>query len=329
VIKKSAVPPIELLDFIREGEKFLIVGHKEPDGDCLGSQFALASALRRMGKEAVLCSAGPFKRIEVKRYEPFFTAAPDTKGISRAIVIDCSSIDRTGGIESYLEGFSIAIIDHHDNRKTGNGESASFPVCYIDSDAPSTTFMVMKVMEALGLKMNLEEAESLFFGLCTDTGFFRHVDNEGAETFEAAAALIRAGANPKDAFSAIYGGKSLDSRKLIGHILLRAEPLFDGKLVFSSEEYEETCRYGYESRDSDILFQLFQSVDGVEAIVIIRQETPENCTIAFRSRSWVDVGSIAESFGGGGHMNASGCIIPGSIAELKPRVVKAFEKVFS
>jgi phosphoesterase RecJ-like protein len=69
-------------------------------------------------------------------------------------------------------------------------------------------------------------------------------------------------------------------------------------------------------------------VDGVEAIVVIRQETPENCTIAFRSRSRVDVGSIAESFGGGGHKNASGCIIAGSIAELKARVLKAFEAVF-
>jgi phosphoesterase RecJ-like protein len=282
-----------------------------------------------MGKETVLCSAGPFKRTEVKRYEPFFTAAPDTKGIGRAIVIDCSSIDRTGDVEPYLEGLKIAVIDHHDNRKTGDGVSACIPACYIDADAPSTTFMVMKVIEDLGLSISLEEAELLFFGLCTDTGFFRHVDNEGAETFEAAAALIRAGANPKTAFSAIYGGKSLDSRKLIGHILLRAEPLFDGKLVFSSEKYEETCRYGYESRDSDILFQLFQSVDGVEAIVIIRQETPENCTIAFRSRSWVDVGTIAESFGGGGHKNASGCIIPGSIAELKPALIKAFEAVFN
>jgi len=328
VIRKSAVPPRELLDFIREGEKFLIVGHKEPDGDCLGSQLALASVLRRIGKGTILCSAGPFKRSEVKRYEPLFVSSPDTKGIERAIVIDCSSIDRTGDIEPYLNGLSIAVIDHHDNRKTGEGEPAYLAACYIDADAPSTTFMVMKVLKAMGLKIRRDEAEFLFFGLCTDTGFFRHVDGEGAETFEAAAALIRSGANPKDAFSAIYGGKSLDSRRLIGHILLRAEPLFGGKLVVSSEEYEETCRYSYESRDSDILFQLFQTVDGVEAIVIVRQETPENCTISFRSRSWVDVGKIAESFGGGGHKNAAGCIIPGSIADLKPLVIKAFAGVF-
>jgi len=328
VILESATPPAELLDFIKDGDKFLITGHKEPDGDCLGSQLALASALGRMGKETILCSAGPFERTEIKHFAPLFTSDPDTGGIERAIVIDCSSIDRTGDIEPYLNGLDIAVIDHHDSRKTET-PGVSTPACYIDADAPSTTFMVMKLIKALGLPLTTEEAELLFFGLCTDTGFFRHVDSDGAETFEAAAALIRCGANPKTAFSAMYGGKSLDSRRLMGHILIRAESLFDGKLIVSSETYEETCRFGHESRDSDTLYQLFQSVSGVEVIVIIRQESPENCTIAFRSRTWVDVGNIAKSFGGGGHKNAAGCIIQGSIQELKHRVIKAFEGVLT
>jgi phosphoesterase RecJ-like protein len=126
----------------------------------------------------------------------------------------------------------------------------------------------------------------------------------------------------------MYGGKSLDSRKLMGHILSRAESLFDGKLILSSENYEETCCFGLEGRDSDSLYQLLQSVAGVEAIVIIRQETPENCTVGFRSRDWVDVGSIAKSFGGGGHKNAAGLSITGTIAELRPKIIKAFENVF-
>jgi len=154
------------------------------------------------------------------------------------------------------------------------------------------------------------------------------VGGEGAETFEAAAALIRSGANPKAAFAAMYGGKSLDSRKLMGQILLRAESLFDGKLILSTERYEETCLLGLEGRDSDSLYQLFQSVAGVEAIVIIRQETPVNCTVGLRSRDWVDVRSIAESFGGGGHKNAAGISIAGTIAELRPKIIKAFENIF-
>jgi len=328
VPQESAVPA-ELLDFIKEGDKFIVAGHREPDGDCVGSQLALASVLRRLGKEAIPFSAGPFKRPEIKPYEGLFTLAINEgiKAGARVIIVDCSTADRIGDMEPFWEGLPMAIIDHHDNAacpKWLGGEG----LAYVDLNALSATFMVLNVIKALGLELLPQEAELLFFGLCTDTGFFRHVDGKGAESFEAAADLIRAGANPKAAFAAMHGGKSLASRKLIGLILLRAEPLFGGKLIISSEEYEETCRFGLEGRDSDTLYQLLQSVDGVQAMVIIRQETPENCTVGFRSRDSVDVGSIAKSFGGGGHKNAAGLSIAGTIAELKPKIVKAFESVF-
>ena len=325
-IRESEVPD-ELLQFIKEGRKFIIVGHKEPDGDCVGSQLALASALRRMGKEAIPCSAGPFKRTEIKSYEHLFTLPPCDEGLKAGacvIIVDCSTTDRIGELDSFLEGLPTAIIDHH-----GNGQNRpEGGLVYVDARALSTTFLVYNVITALGLELLPQEAELLFFGLCTDTGFFRHVDNGGAEIFDAAAALIRAGANPKAAFAAMYGGKSLGSRRLIGSILLRAESLFDGKLILSSEEYEETCLFGLEGRDSDSLYQLLQSVDGVQAIVIIRQESPEHCTVGFRSRDSVNVGRIAQSFGGGGHKNAAGLYIAGTIAELKPKIIKAFENIF-
>jgi phosphoesterase RecJ-like protein len=317
--------PGTLLDFIRDGRKFLIVGHKEPDGDCLGSQLALASILRRMDKEALLCSAGPFKRTEIKDLQPLFTSTPVIEGAEYVIVVDCSTLDRTGDMESCLKGLPMAVIDHHGAGETRTN-SAIGP-CYIDVKAPSTTFMVVKLIEALGLELNKEEAEFLFFGLCTDTGFFRHVDGNGAGTFEVAASLIRCGANPKVAYLAIYGGKSLDSRRLMGHVLIKTESFFDGKLVMGFEEYEETCRFGLEGRDSDSLYQLLQSVAGVEAIVIIRQETHENCTVGLRSRFCVDVGRIAANFGGGGHMNAAGFSAIGSIAELKQKLILAFKDV--
>ena len=316
------------MDFVRGGQKFLIAGHKEPDGDCIGSQLVLASVLRRMGKEAVLCSAGPFKRPEIKSYESLFKPEPDEedKAGARAIVVDCSSLDRTGTLQQHLEGLPLAIIDHHGNQRHGLPESGS--VFLIEANAPSTTFLVKKLIDALGMELTGEEAELLFFGLCTDTGFFRHVDNKGAETFEVAASLIRSGASPKTAHSDMYGGKSLDSRKLMGYMLINAESLFDGKLIISFEEYEHTCRFGLEGRDSDALYQLFQSVAGVEAIVLLRQETHETCTVGFRSRSWLNVGSIAESFGGGGHKNAAGLSYAGTIAELKPQIIHAFERIF-
>jgi phosphoesterase RecJ-like protein len=234
-------------------------------------------------------------------------------------------MDRSGDLEPDLAGLPTAIIDHHASAQDASGSSG--PV-FRDIDAPSVTFMIRELIIALGLELTSEEAEFLFFGLCTDTGFFRHVDAGGAETFTAAAALIRAGANPKKTFHAIHGGKSLASRVLLGRVLARAEAYYEGRLIISTETYEDTSCFGLDGRDSDSLYQLLQSIEGVEAIVIIRQETPEKCTIGFRSRDRVNVAEIAATFDGGGHRNASGANMPGHIDELYPKVLEAFRHCF-
>jgi phosphoesterase RecJ-like protein len=322
-MKAIPVPPA-LLDFIQGGLKFLLAGHKEPDGDCVGSQLALGSVLRRMGKEVILCSAGPFKRTEIMPYAGQFIAKPGRKDRDggRVIILDCDSRARTGDMEPFLEGLPIAIIDHH---ATGD---RSVPLLYLNPEAPSTTVLVFELIEALGFCVTPEEAELLFFGLATDTGFFRHVDDRGAETFSYAARLVAAGANPKKAFQAIHGGKNLDSRILMGKILSRVRPYYGGKLLLATETLEDTIRYGLEGRDSDSLYQLLQSVAGMEVTVIIRQESPENCTIGFRSRDIVDVAAIAAQFGGGGHKNAAGLSLAGTIEGIEPKILEAFNDIF-
>ena len=322
--------PRELLDFINNGKNFLIAGHESPDGDCIGSQLVLASALKRLGKEVSVYSAGPFNRTEIESYRHLFIETlPEPSARQNPapslIIVDCSSLDRVGGQWERLKGLPAAVIDHHSSRE----DSAEAEICCIDENAPSATFLVMKLLLELGLEINREEAGLLFFGLCTDTGFFRHVEENGAGVFEAAAALIRLGASPKSAFLAMNGGKSLNSRILIGNALTSSESHFGGKLILVFQKYEDISRLGLENKDSDSLYQLLQSVAGVEAIVLIRQETPAaECNVGLRSRSLVDVGKVAKTFGGGGHKNASGFTLAGSIAETRQKIIEAFESVF-
>jgi phosphoesterase RecJ-like protein len=282
-----------------------------------------------LGKEAVPCSAGPFKRTEVLPYAGRFLSAPGGKERegARVIIVDCGAFDRTGDLEPLLRGLPLGIVDHHavGTLPPGNGINPVF----LDPLAPSTTFMVLELIEALGLSPSQEEANLLLFGLCTDTGFFRHLDEGSAETFARTARLIRAGGNPKQVFNAINGGKSFNSRILLGIQLSRAEEYFGGKLIYTCERYEETQRFGLEGRDSDSLYQLLLAVAGVEAVVIIRQESPERCTVGLRSRDKVNVALIAANFGGGGHRNAAGFVREGAvIEELKPELIAAFEKTF-
>jgi len=320
--------PRDLLDFIKNGNKFIIAGHREPDGDCIGSQLALDSVLRRAGKKTILLSAGSFDRTEIKKYKKFFKSKIDEKlkKGARLIITDCTKLERTGDLAPLLEGLPSALIDHHKSENTSHNKGVlkkHYPA-YIDTKASSTTLLILYLIKALGMEMTKEEAEYILFGLCTDTGFFRHLSSENSEAFEAAAMLVKAGANPKKVHAAMYGGKSLGSRLLLAHVLQNIEPHFNGALIIATEEYEETQTHGKEGRDSDMLYQLLQSISGVKAIAVIRQEKPDNCTIGLRSLDKIDVDIIARKLGGGGHKNAAGGSIPGTISEVKKKVLKNF-----
>jgi phosphoesterase RecJ-like protein len=232
-------------------------------------------------------------------------------------------------------GLAVAIIDHHAAGDAGSkGEvdtqAAHVPILrHIDPSAPAVAFMVQGILEQASYSLNGEEAELLFFGLCTDTGFFRHLDAGSSVVFEAAARLIAAGASPKRAYDAMNGGKPFASRKLMGELLSRAETSYDGRLIITWMDLKDQERYGLVGRDSDMLYQLLMTVEGMEVAVVVRQESQLNCTVGFRSRQRVDVASIAASFGGGGHRLAAGLFMEGQVDDIMKRVQAAFAPVFA
>lgn len=317
--------PRQLIEFIEHHDCFYVLGHREPDGDCIGSQLALASFLKSLGKRVHVLSSGPFTRSEILQYEhKFRTQAPPERDYERAaaLVLDCSSMSRIGSVSETMPEVPIAFIDHHaSNDKPGSAD-------YLDETAAAVTAMVFLLMEAMGHVPTKEEAELLLFGLCTDTGFFRHLDEKGGDTLEIASRLVQAGASPKRTFSDINGGKSLFSRKLLGEILMRIEPHYDGRLLVSYVTLDDQQRYGMASRDSDLLYQLVMSIAGCEACFVIKQEAENQCTVGFRSRERINVAEIAARFGGGGHRLASGLSMQGTVDSVMDILIQAFAPVF-
>ncbi|MFO7849354.1 MAG: DHHA1 domain-containing protein, partial [Spirochaetia bacterium] len=194
---------------------------------------------------------------------------------------------------------------------------------YIDSQAPSVTYMIHKIITAMGDVPIEEEAETLLFGLCTDTGFFRHLESKSAPVFESAAELVKAGASPKRVHSAIYGGKPLASRTLLGILLARTEAYYNGRVLVTYETLSEKEKYGEKSRDSDTLYRHLQEVEGCEAVLLVREESPGECSVGLRSNKHIDVGKIAYAFGGGGHSKAAGFMSNSSIEQTIEGVLKS------
>lgn len=314
-------------NFIDKHNFFFIVGHKEPDGDCVASCLGIAAILDSMNKPYQLLSAGPFKRNEVIKWQDKFSDTmvfqdEEERKHTGLIIADCSELFRLGEIEGDLKHFDTFIIDHH---KTGNiMENAEG--C-INPEAPACAFLVQLFYEKMIGDIPSEIARILFFGLCTDTGFFRFLIQNSAPVFMAASRLVSYGADPRTTYNEINSGKPYSTRKLLGVLLNKAEKYLDGRLVITYESLEDTKKFGLEGRDSDSLYQLLLSSKGVEVAVFLRQDTPTTCTGGFRSVDKVDVSSVAAKFGGGGHKNASGMSCVGRVETLLPQVVKEFARI--
>ncbi|MGN0728790.1 DHH family phosphoesterase [Treponema sp.] len=312
--------------FLDSHDTFIIAGHKEPDGDCVSSCIGLSFILDALKKPYIMLNAGPFKRNEIKKFAPKFKnslpfMAQDDRNRCALIITDCSELSRIGDIDGDLTGLSTFIIDHH---KTADVKT---PDCIIDSSAPAASCIVQQLFEAIVGKPTREQAGILFFGMATDTGFFKYLTENSAEVFRGTARLVESGANPRKIYQEITGGKQWNTRKLLGIMLEHAERHFNGKLVTTFETMEDTKKFGQEGRDSDAFYTLMLEVENVEAVLFIRQETEFSCTLGLRSRDKCDVSAIAAKFGGGGHKNASGASTEGKIETLLPQILKEFAKV--
>ena len=313
--------------FIDNHEYFYIAGHKEPDGDCVSSCIGVSKILEKFKKDFVLLNAGPFKRIEIKKFANLFTdkmefQTDDERKKTGLIICDCSETARLGEIDGDLEGFDTFVIDHH---KTANISDASR--CIIDSTSPSASILVQLIYENLIGPLPLELAEIIFFGSMTDTGFFRFLSPEDSDALIALARLVKTGVDPRKTYDYITSGKAYSTRKLLGVLLDHAERYLNGKLVVTYETMEDTKKWGQEGRDSDALYSSLLAVEGVEAVVFVRQDTEITVTAGLRSRDKVDVSLVASKFSGGGHKNASGLSCNGKIETFIPAIVKEFARI--
>ncbi len=317
----SSPPEIEtILTKIDEHDVFVVLGHEDPDADCLGSQKALGSWLERRGKTVHLCSAGGWDRPEIAPWQDDFAAKiPEINPEARllTVILDCSSFDRTGFPEKSLPDAPVMVIDHH-------AAGSDFgDIRYVAPQMPSTTLLVQKIMEAAGDSPTPQEAEILFLGFCTDTGFFRHLEPGYGEPLELVSRLVENGANPGATFRMLGGGRSLGSRRLLGRILDRAELYFNGRLVVSWENWKDWRELGGE-KDSDLLYQALLSIKGIEAAAVIKEQNDGICVVGLRSVTDLDVSDIARFLGGGGHRKAAGCSVSGDRHDVTEHLLQIF-----
>ncbi|QMU99379.1 bifunctional oligoribonuclease/PAP phosphatase NrnA [Borrelia sp. A-FGy1] len=293
---------IVAIEFIRKYNNFIIIGHKDPDFDCIGSSLALSSFLSRIGKKAIMLNEGPFNRREIIPFkDKFLSKWPDIDSSEYAVIIlDCSIFDRIGDeFVFYVKYMPMLVIDHH-----ASGDKLDVP-SYIDPLAPSTTFLIEKLVRQFGYDVTKEEAWYILVGFCTDTGFFRFISNSDPEPFEMIARLVSKGLNLKDIYSYIEAVKSLSSIDILRLMLNNLKSYFDGKVLITVLPFDSKKDINI-SGVNELFYTLLNNVENNEILVILKETEDGSILAGLRSRDYFDVGNLAKVFGGGGHKHASG-----------------------
>ena len=311
------------VDLVRSHQRFLLTTHVRPDGDGLGSMLALADVLRHHGKSArlVVASSVPPRYDFLdpgRRVRPFLAPGDEYRDADAALVLDTGTWNQLGDFGPFLRSLDVpkAVIDHH---LTQDDLGATR---FVDATAEATGRLVFEAVAALGGPLPPAAAHALFVAVAMDTGWFRH-RNTSPATFDLAARLVEAGADPTAAYERLFEQSTPGRLRLTGLVLERLQLAAGGRVAHTEirrGDYEAT---GATPQDSEDLVNYTRSVSGVEVGLFFMEQPRGGVKVSFRSRERVDVARVAEQFGGGGHRLASGAILAGTLDEARARVLAA------
>ena len=305
-----------LLPILRDSQSFLITSHARPDGDAIGSALAVMHLLESMGKYAVVTFADaiprPFASLPGADRIQFKQPA---EVLDVALVLECDSIARTGFKQ--LAGALLINIDHH---QSGSPYGA---VNWIDPQSPAVGAMVYDLAVASGTPLTGAFASCIYAAVLTDTIGFT-LPTTTAKTFDLARHLLELGADAAGISDAVYFSQRESKLRLLGTALRGLQ--IAGRVAWTAVTRADLEATGAGTEDTEGIVQHLIGVEGVCAAALLR-ELPDGVHLraSLRSKGEVNVATVAERFGGGGHRNASGCTLNGPLAAATRQLEEALQ----
>lgn len=302
-----------------QNDEIVILTHANPDGDTIGSGFALMHALKSLGKKAAVLNSDGF----AEKYS-YITDAPCQKDFEEKFVVSVDVADSKLLGKELEEKYGASVdlsIDHHATNRLFAKET------YLEPQSASACEIVFEIICAMNVQINREIANCLFTGVSTDTGCFRY-SNVTPRTHTIASKLIECGANHAMINEKMFETKKLCVLELQQRCIEQKELLFGGKVclfVITKKISEET---GCEESDYDAIVALSRQIEGVVVGITLKEKSDGSFKASVRSGEGFDASAFCSAFGGGGHVRASGCSFDCSLEEAKDAIKRELEKTF-
>ncbi len=309
---------------VKRTKSFILTTHVNPDGDGLGSELALAYALRARGAQVTILnhSTTPENYLwmdpdgDIVHFQPV-QHTPIIEQADLIVILDTSQPQRLRSLEPHVRKSKakMLIIDHH-------LDPHPFANHYVlDEDATSTGEILYRIMHELELPLTQRIASVLYTAIMTDTGSFRYPRTD-ADTYRIAADLLEHGADPTTCYSNVYEQWTTGRMRLLGETLDSMRTAADGRIAWVVCTQEMFKNTGTTVVDTDNFTVYPMSIQGV-LIGILFNELSDGIKISFRSKGTIPVNRLAAEYGGGGHLNAAGArLFHQSLNEIVPKVIE-------
>jgi len=315
----------DVVEAIRKYDNFIVTSHVNAEGDAVGSELAVFYLLKQLGKNAIVMNGEPVP--ERYKFLPgcgkiavYNGARPE--GYENIIVVDCSTVQRSGEMASLIAGSRARInIDHHvSNNKFGDFN-------WVNPDASSCGEMIFELYKSMSLHINEDIAVLLYVAMLTDTGSFRY-DSTTQRTHHIAGELIKLGVHPSRVAEDVYETKEMGDIELLSKALATIKKACGGKITYMYVTKKMLDDTGTTPDMTDGFVNFARSLKGAEISIFFRQDTKDAGTIhvGFRSKGKANVNVLAGKFGGGGHPKASGCLMKGTLDEVMEKVLRVAEE---
>ena len=314
----------KVIDLVNRHERFLIIGHVDPDGDCIGSMLSLALFIGARGKEAA-CFA-PGDRSDLFSKLPGAQKIYSLEEVSKfdhevVFAVDLPTVERSEGLLKPGLNHPIINIDHHPS----NHEYGTINI--VDEDVAATTILIFRFLSAIAEdEITPDIATCLYLGILMDTGGFRF-HNTDADSMRTAGRLIELGADSYTLTHDFIYMKKYSTLKLLAPVLESLELYDGGRIAIMKITNDMLEKTGASIKDSEGFVDYGAAIDDVELIALLREISHDRTRVSLRSRNDHDVASLADRFGGGGHRKAAGLTIDSSISVAEEMILSGLRSL--
>ena len=304
----------ECARWLEERDRFVILTHRKPDGDTIGSSVALCRALRAMGKTAHLLENPEITPLFISLTEGMTKPEPEEGDVLVAVDVAADNM-LPKAFENYKNSIDLRI-DHH-----GSGREYT-PAELVDSGFAACAEIIWELLADLNVEMDAAIAEAIYVGTATDTGCFRFA-NTTAHTFDVAADCAAAGANVFDWNRRLFETNSLAKLRLQGWVAEHTKLFCDGKLAICALPKSVEEELGVDEDDLGNLSSFIRTIEGVCMAALLRQSDESNTKVSMRAIPGYDAAAVCAVFEGGGHAGAAGCSVREPMEVAQAMVEKA------